>query len=536
MARRILAWASAAGLAGIGWLALPSAGAPASASRQGPVILYLVDTLRFDRMSAYGARRDTTPAALRLAEEGVRYDTAYSVCTWTRPAVASLFTSRLPADVGAIERAGVLVSGPETLAEAFRAGGYRTASFCGNPNISAPPFGFARGFEVFRDSTLPIPRLGPADLLVGPAVSWIESQPDPGFLLFVHVVDPHAPYDHFRAGYERLFAGSLPAAASDAERALAEYDGLVRQADDQFSRLRAALERRGFWKDALVLYLADHGEQFLEHGGRFHGDTLFEETLRIPLIVRGPRWGRPGSVVKTPVSLLDLLPSLAHWAGLPVRPEWQGRPLDAGPPKGDRELYFSEELDGARLYGLRRGSRKVIVSMNPPFRIEFDLARDPGEQSPREADAELSGRLERVRAFEIARYGGLWIHRAGAEPLRLFGILRDLDPADPFLLWSDRGRFPDDLASPETLRLDRRLARGEPFDLHVTRFDAGTKLPTANLSAEEDGAVRTLEVNAPSGSPVQVLRRPMTPLSEAEQAEAAAKMRALGYLGGSTRP
>ncbi len=496
------------------------------------MVVYLVDTLRFDRMSAYGAPRETTPAARRLAAEGVRYDTAYSVSTWTRPAVAGIFTSRLPAEVGAIERAGVVAPGPETLAEAFRRGGFRTASFCGNPNISSPAFGFGRGFDVFRDSGLPVPQLGPADLLVNPAISWIESQPDANFFLYVHVVDPHAPYDHFRPGYRRLFGASLPAGAADSDRELAEYDGLVRQADDQFARLRAALERRGFWKSALVLYCADHGEQFLEHGGRFHGDTLFEETLRIPLIVEGPGWGHPGSVVKAPVSLLDLFPSLAHWAGLASRSGWHGRPLDEGPPQGDRELYFSEELDGARLYALRRGRRKVIVSMNPPFRIEFDLARDPGEQSPRDADEELFRRLERLRSIEIARYGGLWIHRQGTEPLRLFGTVRGLDPADPFLLWSDRGRYPEDLASPETLRLDRRLARGEPFDLHVTRFDTGSKLPTAAISVEEEGAARPAAVQTGAAGPVEVLNLPMTPLSESEQAEAAAKMRALGYLGG----
>jgi arylsulfatase A-like enzyme len=503
-------------------MTLPRRGAAAPA-RRGPVVIYLVDTLRFDRMSAYGARRDTTPAARRLAAEGVRYDTAYSVCTWTRPAVAALLTSRLPAETGAVERAGAVAPGPPTMAELFRLQGFRTASFCGNPNVSSPAYGFGRGFDTFAGSGLPVPQLAPADLLVGPAAAWIAAQPDPAFFLFVHVVDPHAPYDHTRAAYKELFGAGVAA----------QYDGLVRQADDQFARLREALERKGFWNDALVFYLSDHGEQFYEHGGQFHGDTLFEETLRVPLIVKGPRWGRPGDVVKEPVSLLDLLPSTAHWARWGTDPEWRGQAIDERPPRPGRELYFSEELDGARLYGVRRGGRKVIVSMNPPFRIGFDLARDPGEQDPEEADPELVLRAERLRAAEVARYGGLWLHRVGASPFRVFGVVSGVDPADPYLLWGDRDRFPGDLASPETIRLDRRVGAGEPFDLHVTRFETGASLPEASVSVEEGGTVRRVASDSGAAVPLQITRRPMTSLSEPEQADAVRQMRALGYLGGN---
>lgn len=531
--QRVAALAVAALLAALAVLALPRRGETAAPARRGPIVIYLVDTLRFDRMSAYGARRDTTPAARRLVQEGVRYDTAYSVCTWTRPAVAALWTSRLPAEVGAVERGGVLSPGTATVAELFRDAGWRTASFCGNPNIFSPGLGFERGFDAFFGAKAPGAELPPGDLVVGPAAAWVDAQPNPDFFLFVHVVDPHAPYDHFAPGYRKRYSSSLPPNATDRDRTLAQYDGLVRQADDQFARLRAVLERKGFWNGALVVYLADHGEQFFEHGGQFHGDTLFEETLRVPLIVKGPGWGSPGRVVKTPVSLLDVVPSLADWAGLPARSEWRGRAIDRREPDEDRELYYSEELDGARLYGLRRGTRKAIVSLNPPFRIEFDLSSDPGEQSPRDASGDLARRLERLRASEIARYGGLWIHRTGTAPIRILGSVTGLDPEAPFLLWSDRGRFPDDLASPETLALDRSLSRGEAFDLHVTRFGYGSTVPSARISVEQNGNRRPVAENATGAGPVEVVRRPMTPLSDAEQADIVKKMRALGYLGGN---
>jgi arylsulfatase A-like enzyme len=530
---RVAALSGAAVLAALSALALARHGTAAPHPRRGAVVLYLVDTLRFDRMSAYGARRDTTPAARRLAAEGVRYDAAYSVCTWTRPAVAALFTSRLPAESGTIERSGVLGPGLPVMAELFRRAGYRTASFCGNPNVSVPPYGFGRGFGSFVDSGLPVPKLASGDRLVGPAARWIAAQPDSAFFLFVHVVDPHAPYDHTLRGYAERFSGDLPSDPRPEERTLAEYDGLIRQADDQFARLRSALERRGFWENALVIYLADHGEQFLEHGGQFHGDTLFEETLRIPMIVRGPGWGRPGEVVRTPVSLLDVLPSLAHREGWPPDSAWRGEAIDDRPPDAGRELYFSEELDGARLYGLRRGPRKVIVSLNPPFRIGFDLSRDPGEQTPADADAELFQRAERLRAAEIRGYGGLWLHREGIGPFRLYGSLTGVDPADPYLLWSDRERFPNDLARPDVLRLDRRVSEGEPFDLHVTRLENGIPMPEAEISVEAGGAAWKITANVPAPGPLRITRRPMSPLSEAEQAEGVKRMRALGYLGGN---
>ncbi len=495
----------------------PACGADrlSSVHRPGAVVIFLVDTLRLDRMSAYGARRETTPAAQRLAAEGVRYDAAYSVSTWTRPSVAALFTSRLPAEVGAVDRVGELDTAIPTMAEMFRRAGRRTASFCGNPNIFDPALGFGRGFDAFAHAESPRSKLPPGRLVADLAIAWVEAQRDSNFFVFVHVVDPHAPYDHFLPGHRGLFRAGSARDADALQATLEDYDALIRQSDDEFARLRSELERKGFWRDALVVYVADHGEQFLEHGGGSHGDTLFEETLRVPLIVKGPRWGRAGQIVGNPVSLLDLLPSLAHWGGLPADPKWEGTAIDAGAPDAARELYYSEELDGWRLYGLRRGSRKVIVSMNPPFRVEFDLSVDPGEQRPRDADVDLARRLERLRVREIMSLGGLQIHRIGSDPFRLVGRVTGLDPRAPFLLWSDRGRFRVDASSPEALYLDRRIARAESFDLHVARFD-GKAQPSAQLAP----------------APIEILTGATTALSAAEVAETTKRMRNLGYLGG----
>lgn len=510
---------------------------------QGPVVIYLVDTLRYDRMSAYGAKRPTTPAAERLAREGVRYDAAYSVASWTRPAVASLFTSRWPAEVGAVGRWGALTDRIPVMPAMFLANGWATAAFCGQPNIYAEELGFRRGFTTF----VSIPARGDAvdggvataDSIVEPAIRWIESRRDPRFFLFVHVVDPHNgmisvnpnPYRHWIGGYENLFSRA-PMDLDSRDWRLAKYDALVRQADDQFARLRAALEKKHFWKKALVVYLADHGEEFYEHGSLYHGQSLFEELVHIPLIVKGPGWGRPGEVEKLPVSLIDLLPSLAHWSDLPSDRSWRGTAIDGTKPNPRREIYFSEELDFHRQYGMRRGSMKMIASVTPPFRVQFDLARDPGEENPVLNDSELTRRLEQYRRREIASYGGItiWKKDRGAATIRGFIDLPDGEPA--YLTLLDRERYPIDPKQPNRLPIAVTVGENQDFEAHFDTLDGVPGL-TAHLTVSPRGPLLPITVGFRGRiGPFEVRVASIVQLSPAEMSEISKKMRALGYLGG----
>jgi arylsulfatase A-like enzyme len=505
---------------------------------RGPVIVFLVDTLRYDRMSAYGAVRPTTPAAQRLAREGVRYDAAYSVSSWTRPAVASLFTSRLPAEVGAIDRGGRLDPETPVLAQILRRHGWRTAAFCGNGNVSLKNLGFRRGFDLFS----PIRRFGgqghgasvaPADRAVGAAVDFVEDQADSRFFLYVHVMEPHFPYSHFLPGYENLFSAGIPDDPAGRERRLATYDALVRQADDQFAILRQALENRGFWKSALVVYVADHGEEFFEHGGLKHGHSLYEELVHIPMIVKAPGWGQPGRAVTAPASILDLLPSIAHWAGLPADRRWRGETIDLHDPSPGRSLYFSEDLERWRLYGMRRGSQKVIVSLNPPFRLEFDLSHDPGEQSPvRNSDPALVELLESARRREVESYGGLSISKTARSSIRVHGEIELPEDGNAYLSLSDRERFPCDPRARRKLPIDIAAGASDRLEMHFLGLDEeGLVRPRLEI---ESGANRYVVGPDSEGvfGPVFVRRRPATTLSASELSDVILDMKALGYLGG----
>lgn len=539
MRRRVLAALAAVVLVGGAGLVLSRTRRPAPGG--GPVVIFLVDTLRFDRMSAYGAARPTSPAARALALEGVRYDFAYSSSSWTRPAVASLFTSRWPAEVGVSGRGGAVSPAASTVAELLQRKGWRTAGFCANYLVSDVSFGFRRGFGFFQP-VLSIPEedwgIPVARRVVQPAIAWVRAQRDPRFFLYVHVMDPHSdwgtqgnPYRHWSPGYEKLFPTNRPAAASDREWSLSRYDALIRQADDQFAALRQTLEEKGWWHSALVAYLADHGEEFFEHGATNHGETLFEEVVRIPLIVKAPGWGKPGDVVRSTVTLLDLLPSIAAWVGLPSERGWRGRRLDRrDPEESGGTVYLSNELDRSRLYALRAGSKKVIASLTPPFRVEFDLEKDPSEQKPVPVEAALAERLERLRRSESSWLGGLRIQKVRRVPFALQGFVEVPGGGMPYLSLSDRDHFPVARSDPDRLPIALSVGRDESFEAHFLTLD-GEAVPRPRLRVSTGGAWIPLET-AGNGALLEVADRPRSTLTPQQLSEAVARMRALGYLGG----
>src|SRR5262249_4700723 len=140
------------------------------------------------------------------------------------------------------------------------------------------------------------------------AIDFIERQKSPRFFLFVHVIDPHQPIS-LESPYDTLFSDGKTASTRD--RLLLDYDRSIRQADDQFQRLVEALKRKGWWDGAAVIYTSDHGEEFFEHGRQGHGTTLFEEQLRVPLILKYPMRYRAGTRRQERVTLGDLLPTIA---------------------------------------------------------------------------------------------------------------------------------------------------------------------------------------------------------------------------------
>lgn len=426
---------------------------PAADARRPDVFLISIDTLRADRVSAYGHERRTTPFIDSLAAEGVRFERAYSTTSWTAPALVSMLTSSYPTrhgvgqGVGADGKRGKWEVIPEdlpSLPELFRDHGYRTFGLTANFGLPEER-GFGRGFDEYRC-------VGAVDLeeVRQAAEPWLarlhEGAP---WLFWLHLFDPHAPYlararwlDSVEPLPQRRFealdglpASDLPPLAStlDAERLdylQALYDSEIRAIDEYIREIFLAVPRA---REALVVFVSDHGEEFLEHGGLLHGKTLFEEVIRVPLIVRFPDRRFAGTVHEGPVSIVDILPTLTEAAGIPTPPGIAGANL-FGPSAhdpGPRPLV-AELIRGAHLRAWIDGKWKYIAdSENPANDALFDLESDPGELRDLAAEEPARGGRYREALVAFVRKGEARLPLAEtemtpeqAEALRSLGYLR----------------------------------------------------------------------------------------------------------------
>ncbi|MFI5181855.1 MAG: sulfatase [Thermoanaerobaculia bacterium] len=513
-------------------IAIFVSGSARAASADGPIVIFLVDTLRRDRVSVYGAPRSTTPAAESLAREGIVFENAYSLSSWTRASVATLFTSRLPAAAGALDRKGRLGPSVVTLPQLLRDHGWKTAAFVANTNVSHST-GFSRGFDVFESVRGPSPALEAdprAAEVVDRAVRFLSSQVSPRFLLYVHVMEPHLPLD-LDPEHRSLFARE----GGNESDPFLDYDRAIRQADDQFARIAAALRAKGFWDGATVVYTADHGEEFHEHGRRGHGDTLYEEQIRIPLVVKPPAGRIAPGRRQDLVSLADVLPTLAGLYGLPGEASWIGSGLLA--PLPERSLYFTEDFEDNRLYALRKGTKKVVARLYPKLDEEvFDLSSDPGEAhgrpvacgAPVPGDAQaLFAELTTLRSLDVSFFPRIEFEKVTSGSLRLILFMALVTPPRPFLTPDASCRYQTyvrgrvlslvtEVPADEVFRVSIAGDVGE-IPLHrLTVFDArGNEIS----GAQREKLLRTVRFEYPG-----------TRSSESEDEVRA--LRNLGYLGG----
>jgi hypothetical protein len=269
--------------------------------------------------------------------------------------------------------------------------GYQTAAFLSNPNV-LPVFGFDRGFDDVYDieSTM---RSGTADKVHAAIYEYLDQRVEGDsapLFLYIHSRDPHDPYEPPPDYRERFPVHSPPGGAGhELEQMVAAYDGEIAFNDDEIELLLARLQDAGLYENALVVMLSDHGEEFGEHKGLFHGRTLYEEQLRVPLIVRLPRAQRAGIRVPDPVRIIDLLPTVAALLKLDLPGEIDGQsflPLLLGddPKPYSPTLYSELDLDGRVIRSLTRGNFKLIDQRLPLSEAGwklYDLSKDPGEQS-----------------------------------------------------------------------------------------------------------------------------------------------------------
>jgi arylsulfatase A-like enzyme len=428
-----LAAAAAAAIAGLtGCADRPPAAPPAGPAGPPDVVVFLVDTLRADRLGAYGYRgRPTSPGLDAFAAEAVVFDNAYAPSPWTLPTVASLATSTFPCEHGVVDDRRQLPAGLSTLAERLAAAGYRTAGLYGNA-YAGPSFGLDRGFEDYAFSR----QNDPAK--VRPALERADADGRP-LLLYVHNMEPHGG-ERFRGpaqegflpevpparrtellerftAYRKLtrvdFARGRPLGTTDntAEQQreldfmtanLVEhdvlYDAAIRLADRRFSEVVDLLRQRPGWPDTVVIFLSDHGEELGEHGGWQHDQSVYEELVRVPLLIRFP--GGLGAGTRRPeiVSLADVAPTVLALAGVDAAGTGlAGRDLtrlvdgDPGPDgtgpvvvamRDNRKKYFApwKASRGDLNIAVRDGDLKAILNVEIGTVELYDLAADPGEQ------------------------------------------------------------------------------------------------------------------------------------------------------------
>lgn len=392
--------------------------ASASAAEHPNIILIVVDTLRADAVGVHGAGPAATPHLDRLARDAVRFEQAYAQSSWTRPSIATILTGLYPSAHGAVRKLDPLPDEITTIAETLRSSGYWTAGFVSNINV-APIFNFQQGFAEYRylapsfyfGATDSATRLAiykglrvlrerlfghrkyfyhyyqDAEVVNDAVIDWIGQQPPSPFFLLVHYMDPHDPYfeiPYDGYGVARVSNPTPPADSAPELRRLYAED--VAYFDEHLGRLLQRLRDAGLYDRSIIALTADHGEEFLDHQGWWHGTTLYEEQIHVPLIVRRPAEPQAGRVEAEPVRTLDIVPTLLSAAALPVPVAVQGRDLFSGAVDGPPALYAEEELEGNVLAAIRQGDWKLVTA-NPgnPRGLQtlelYDLRNDPGEHN-----------------------------------------------------------------------------------------------------------------------------------------------------------
>ena len=363
------------------------------------VVVYLVDTLRADHLPLYGYSRDTTPELSRFARDAVVFDQAIASSSWTKPSVASLFTSLLPRDHGCVEFYTALDPALVTLAERLHARGYATGAVVANPLVRAKNMHFDQGFDQFGVPPSP----GRAAQAVDAALSFVDARRGQPMFLYVHTMDTHTPYQP-PPPFDRLFPPFPEPGRSadepsdyvvplDLDRIVGQYDGAIAYGDREFGRLVRGLRKRGLYDRATIVFLADHGEEFLDHGGFDHGRTVFDELVRVPLVVKYPGRREAGRRVARQVQLLDVLPTILKSQGMTVPGGIAGHPLEesftaTGP---ERPAVFETKgpAGAARVaYGARTSEAKYVRELSlSDVELSFDLRRDPRERRGHDPEA-----------------------------------------------------------------------------------------------------------------------------------------------------
>ncbi len=371
------------------------------------VILISIDTLRPDMLGAYGYPKPTSPALDAFAKEGVLFENAVSVAPWTLPAHGSMLTGVYPRRHGAVTDRNALRPDVPTLAEILSQAGFKTAAFT-NSTYLVKRFGFDRGNDQFVYVFESQEAREPSQVF-DKAMSWLSSRKtDEPFFLFVHDYSVHSDYkslpefeEMFRKPYEGvangstsqlvfLRSGGIDLTEKDTDHLVDLYISGIRQLDSELEKFFAYLKVNELDQETLVILVSDHGEAFLEHGDVMHGETQYDEELRVPLVLRGP--GLPAGkrvpqvaslidIVPTVLSILGWVPRTEDWDGMDLSVLWHSRPGEVFDERvlfSEADHHYVEEPDIFR--SARHKDMKLIFNRATNEKSLFDLSKDPGEQ------------------------------------------------------------------------------------------------------------------------------------------------------------
>ena len=400
------------------------------------VLLITVDTLRRDHVSAYGESLANTPHMDALAKRGVLFLNAVTPTPETAPAHATMLTGLHPLRHGVFSNGGSLIRGVPTVAEILEGEGYATGAFLSAYALDSIT-GLDRGFEVYDDDLSPL--RGFSELLVSDVLSklifrighperyawllerdgadtvdiaggWIEARGDKPWFAWVHLFEPHAPYEAPGAvvDHRALIANPAHAYTDEEREALSvQYAQEVERVDGLVGELLESLEGTGAVERTIVVLTADHGEQLGEHGIDFHHRGLYDEVLRVPLILAAP--GVAPAEVAQQVRLMDITPTLLGEIHLEPLERSEGASL-IGLVSGEREASMScslmgrtPEIGGGRLFGLRTSEAKFILHPELGEEALYNLVDDPKEQknvADDQPEACTQGRMMAQREHE----------------------------------------------------------------------------------------------------------------------------------------
>jgi len=454
--RRFLAIsAGAAGTAAAGaWAIYHALGPSRPAERDVNICLFLIDTLRADRLGCYGYDRPTSPNIDALAAESVLFESCSAPAPWTLPSVVSLLTSQLACEHNVLVDGQKISPATEPLAARLKAIGYSTCSLFVN-GYAGPMSGLDAGYDICewihrtnRDGIRTVDGSIVEGRLAG-------RQPDRPFHFYIHNVEPHNPFDapnrlvklfggvpagtkqtvkQVSNAYRRLtradFAAGRPIGTTDntaeqqkqmqklaglKEQISILYDAAIRQADESLGSVVEMLKQKGLWDNTLFAVISDHGEEFAEHGGWLHDQSVYEELMHVPLLIHFPKGRFAGRRVSEVVTLVDLMPTILDYIGAERQlaalsgtsrmaclqnrgVEPQEKFLIPGMRINKKKYYrLFKESRGDENVVVRHDSFKGIYNVEPDTVELYDLSKDPAERF--DLSGEQPGRADAIRSF-----------------------------------------------------------------------------------------------------------------------------------------